>query len=222
MNLSATVKVGHGIFYPKLMQVWWWLACNSDNEPTIKVVFDVRKGRTVAAGEVRYGWSQHNGLSCQCRASTLFANTVGASMSRDLKPYVGRSGATAKILKCDDPTVTTDDGTAYQGYVTTRPLVPTNRGGRQFGLESPLVVATAQQGIEIQVASVTDFGYATRESQIDLSPSGRGETRVVRKVEGLEDASFDTIQITIGDPFAQSADWTIDQLTVPLSDHGEK
>jgi hypothetical protein len=223
VNLSATTKVGHGIFYPKLMQVWWFLSVDTDNEPTLKVVFDVRKGRTVAAGEVRYGWSQHNGLSCQCRTSALFANTVATSMSRDLKPYVGRSGATAKILKCDASTsALDDDGTIYQGYVTTRPLMATNKGGRIFGMESPIIVATAQQGIVIHVDSVTNFGYNTRDANIDLTPSGNGETRVVRKVDGLEDADFDTVQITIGDEFAQAADWTIDQMTIPLSDHGQK
>jgi hypothetical protein len=222
VNLSATVKVGHGIFYPKLMQVWWWLSVNTDNEPTIRVKFDVRKGRTVAAGEVRYGWSQDNGLSCQCRTSALFANTVAAAMSRDLKPYVGRSGVTAKILKCDASTTTfTDDSTAYQGYVTTRPLMAANRGGRLFGMDSPIIVATAHQGIELSVASVTNFNYATRKATIDLTPDGT-ETRVVRKVEGLEDADFDTVQITVGDPFAQDADWTIDQMTIPLADHGQK
>jgi hypothetical protein len=224
VNLSATVKVGHGLFYTNFMQVWWWLSVASDNEPTIKVVFDVRKGRTVSAGEVRQGWAQHNGLSCQCRTATLFANTVAASMSRDLKPYVGRSGATARILKCDASLTTLDDdGTPYQGYVTTRPLVATNRSGRQYGMDSPVVVATAAPGVLLQVSSVTNFGYASRSARIDLTPSGHGETRVVRKVEGLEDASFDTAQLTIGDEVPSlQADWTIDQITIPLLDHGAK
>jgi hypothetical protein len=223
VNLSATVKVGHGLFYPSSMQVWWWIACNADNEPTIKVVFDVRKGRTASAGEVRLGWSQQNGLSCQCRCAALFANTVAASMSRDLKPYVGRSGATARILKCDaGPTVFDDDGTAYQAYITSRPLMPTNRGGRQFGMDSPIIVTTAQPGARLKVASVTNFGYATRQASIDLTPSGHGETRVIRKVEGLEDAAFDTVQITIGDAVPSLNDWTIDQMTIPLVDHGAK
>jgi hypothetical protein len=89
-------------------------------------------------------------------------------------------------------------------------------------MESPIIVATAQQGIVIHVDSVTNFGYNTRDANIDLTPSGNGETRVVRKVDGLEDADFDTVQITIGDEFAQAADWTIDQMTIPLSDHGQK
>jgi hypothetical protein len=220
MNLSATNKVGHGIFYPKLMQVWWWIATGTSNDPDTKVIFDIRKGRRVGDGWVRGGWAVHDSLSAACRASCMFANTVGTTMSHDLKPYASRaSGAT--ILKCDT-TDQTDNGTAFQSYVTTKPITLPTANEQLIGFAKPIIIATALDHAQISVSAIRDFGLETTKAMVSLAPD-RKETRVIRNVEGLEMAEASAIQLQIGDRQAVSVpQWTIDAITVPVADHGAK
>jgi hypothetical protein len=77
-----------------------WIATGSSNDPDVKLVFDVLLGRVVGADRVRGGWYKHTGSQAAARCSTMMSNTLGATMSSDLKPYIGRSSGTV-IWKCD-------------------------------------------------------------------------------------------------------------------------
>jgi hypothetical protein len=159
MNLAATTKVCHSTYYPDLHQWWAWIATGANNDPDTKMMFDVQRGFPDENGQIRGGWAKHTGDSAGARCSCLFANTLGASMSKDLKPHIGRSTGTT-IFKCDTSD-TDDNGTQFQAYATTRPVLTTSDLLRKVGIDESVLLAKAAA----QTVSVTinrDFGAETR------------------------------------------------------------
>lgn len=213
VNLGATNVVAHSTYYPDLHQWWLWIATGSANDPDVKMIFDVQKGFPDANGQIRGGWAKHTGDSAAARGSVLFSNTLGASMSRDLKPHIGRSSGTA-VLKCD--TSDTDDaGTDFQGTITTRPLLTMPDLLRKVGVGESTLIGKATAGSDVTVTINRDFGLETRAFSVSLAPAA-SETRVIKKVEGSEMGEADVIQITIGDSAANDEVWTVDALVVPV------
>lgn len=221
VNLGATTQVAHGVFYPKLLQVWWWVSVGTDNEPTTeRIIFDIRQGRAYnVTGEIRRGWSRFSGDSSAARCSMLFSSTVGASMSRGLVPYVGRNtGGSTKILKCDT-TDLNDDGVPFQAYVETGPLGSVLPNGQLVELSTPVLTASASPGQQIQVAVVKDFGKEIRYGLVDLTPE-KTESLVIKDVLDCEIESARAVQLTIGDAQAVDASWTLHQLMIPMMGDG--
>jgi hypothetical protein len=212
MNLAATTKVCHSTYYPDLHQWWVWIATGASNDPDTKMVFDVQRGFPDENGQIRGGWAKHDGPSAAARCSCLFANTLGASMSKDLKPHIGRASGTV-IQKCDTADAD-DNGTAFQAYATTRPVQVAANLLQKFGIgESALLAKAAAQTVTVTINR--DFGKETRGVNVSLAPAG-SETRVVKKVEGSEMGEADVIQMTVGDASASTATWTIDALVTPV------
>jgi hypothetical protein len=211
INLAATSKVACGVYHSDLHQAWWWIATGSANDPTLRLVFDTKLGRSSAEG-VRYGWSKATGSGAGARCVALGGNTIGATQSRDLKPYIGRSTGTA-IWKCD--TGTDDAGTAYQALLTSKPHL---LGGlaTNVSADEPQVLAKVSSGVVIEVSLVKDFGIETQSGTIVLSANG-AETRVLRKVEGIGAGQSGAVQVIVGDPSALSNTWTLDAISVPYA-----
>jgi len=210
-NPEATQVTAHGLYYPAKHQIWWWITLLGQNAPSMKLVFDVRLGRTTAEG-VGMGWSQHAGRSAATYTGVLFANTLGATMSRDLKPYVSTRDAVA-ILKCD--TGTDDNGETFQAYVTTAAL-PIGGLLRQGQVGQPVLVANAASGVSIQATVSRDFGVETKTGSVVLTPAG-SESRVLPQFEALELAGVTTVQYTIGDAAAVNNAWTLDAFVIPYT-----
>jgi len=213
MNLAATTVVAHSTYYPDLHQWWLWIATGSSNDPDVKMVFDVQKGLEDTNNQIRGGWAKHTGDSAGARCATLFANTIGASMSRDLKPHIGRSSGTV-ILKCDTSD-TDDNATDFQAYITTRPVLTTADLAHKVGCLEPTVIGKALAGSDVSVTIARDFGKETRTQSISLAPAA-SETRVVQKVAALEMGEADAIQITVGDSAANDEVWSVDAVIVPV------
>lgn len=212
INLAASTVVAHAVYYPNLHQLWLWIATGESNDPDTKMIFDVRHGVPDENGHVRGGWAQHSGLSAAARCSVLMSNTLGASMSRDLKPYIGRASGTT-LAKCD--TTDVDDlGTDFQAYVKTKPLHPAQSLGFKVGLGEPCVLAKAASGVMVTVTSDRDFGKEQRSHQQILTAE-QSETRVVRKFDGAGIGEADVVQLTIGDDTAREGAWSIDAVWVP-------
>jgi hypothetical protein len=211
MNLGATTKVCHSTYYPDLHQWWVWIATGSNNDPDTKMMFDVQRGFPDENGQIRGGWAKHTGDSAAARCSCLFANTLGASMSKDLKPYLGRSSGTV-ILKCDTSD-TDDNGTQFQGTATTRPVQTTSDLMRKVGIDESILVAKAASDGERD-----DQSRLRQRDARSVGESRRGgtETRVVAKVEGSEMGEANVVQMTVGDSAASTATWTIDALITPV------
>jgi hypothetical protein len=218
INLAASTVVAHGIYHPDKHQVWFWIATGSSNDPDTKLVFDVLLGRFTEGERIRGGWFKHTGPSAGARCSTLFSNTLAASMSRDLKPYIGRASGTA-IWKLDTST-TNDAGTNVQAEITSRPI-PIAPLGAKVGMGQSTLLAKAASGVTITQTLNRDFGAETRTSTVLLTPNA-SETRVIKKFEASEMAQADTIQVTLGDAAAASNSWTLDQWTAPVHTEGAK
>ena len=213
MNLGASTQVAHSVYYPDLHQWWLWIATGSSNDPDVKMMFDVQLGQPDAIGQIRGGWAKHTGDSAGARCSCLFSHTLGASMSRDLKPHIGRSSGTV-IGKCD--TTDLDDfGTDFQAYATTRPLLTTRDLAHKVGCLEPTVIGTALAASDVTITIARDFGKETRSQSISLAP-GASETRIIQKVAALEMGEADVLQMTVGDSAANEERWTVDAIVVPI------
>ena len=222
INQGATTTVGWTLWYPDKHQVWFHIATSTSNDPETRMVFHVDLGKPVEAGKVRGGWARHTGDSPSARCGTLFANTLGTTMSRDLKPYIGRASGTS-IQKCDtyayssttNKYIVSDNGTAYRGYVTTKILPTPGQFGSHAGVKEPHLQAVAYDDTWISMTIVKNFGIDTRSGVIELTPYFR-ETRVTRKYPALELSECTMVQVTVGDAQATTRGWTLDAVMVPI------
>jgi hypothetical protein len=208
VNLDASNAVGHTCAYAAKHQVWFYIAVGSDNQPTVRMMFDTRLGRS-EGDSVYLGWAKHTGNSCASYCSTLFAATIGASMTRGTKPYVGISSATNAILKSD--TGTDDAGTTFQSYIDTRPYVPFGLG-MNCSVTDPQVIGEVSSGVTITVTPLSDFGLAATQTGSVLLTAAGSETRLQRRAEGFQMAGAGVVAFRIGDAAAVSNAWTLDAL----------
>jgi hypothetical protein len=221
VNLAASTVVAHGVRYEDKHQIWWWLSTGANNEPDTKIVFDERLGRVVDAGVVRDGWAKHTGNSASARCSVMFSNTIGATMSRDLKPYIGQHGAAARLWKCD--TSDTDDaGTAFQALVT---LPDRHLGGIAHKCQTwnPIVLGSVGSHT-LRATYSRDYGADSRTADVTMSATsdGTAETRISKVFEAGETADADAVALSIGDSAAVASAWTIDAVVVPYESREEK
>ena len=209
VNLAATTKVGQVVFYSakgEKGQVWWWWATGSNNEPNVLAIYDVATS----------GWSvgDTGGRVRLARAAVIFARTLGASMSRDLVPYVSDQGFNNRLLRCDT-TDTDDNGTAFQATLRSRPYILNELN--PVGLGTPYVIAEAASGVSLTVKFVLDFGRVERSGTIDLTASG-SETHVVKRVEALQSGDrASIIQVEVGDASAVASAWKLRRVYVPVA-----
>ncbi|MPZ20132.1 MAG: hypothetical protein GEV06_19775 [Luteitalea sp.] len=214
VNLAASTVVGHGVRHADKHQIWWWLSTGANNEPNVKIVFDERLGRVIEAGVVRDGWAQHTGESAKARCSFMFSNTIGATMSRDLKPYIGQHGAVTRLWKCD--TADTDDaGTAFQAYVE----LPDRHFGQLHHLcqtDNPIVLGSVGSHT-LRASFIRDYGAETRTADVTMSAvsDAETETRIAKAIEAGFTADAKAVAIRIGDASAVASAWTIDAISLP-------
>lgn len=206
INLGASVTPAHGVYHSDVHQIWWWIATGSSAAPDTKLVFHTLLGESQQGGIVRKGWAKHTGLSAAVRCSALFSNTVGATMSRDLKPYAG-STALVKVYKCDS-TAKDDDGTAFQAYDETKDYAFGGLGTNAAVNERHLL-ARPSPGVTITCSAIRDAGVETITSTVSLTAVG-SETVVQRKFESGEIAGAGLVRFRIGDASAVSNGWILD------------
>lgn len=208
INLGATKSVARVIYHADKRQVWMWIATGVSNDPNNLFIFDVQTN----------GWTRvpSGDLLANVRCAVMFANTLGAAMSRDLKPYVGQTGTTQRVWKAD--TGTDDVGQTFQAYVITKAMEP---GGPGFsgGMGDSMLLAKAATGVMITDTVSADFGLQASTGTADLTPEA-SETRVSRRLAGSAisgDIKF--IQHQIGDASAVSNSWTLDRLVMTAGKH---
>lgn len=214
VNLAATGVVAHGIYHSDKHQVWWWLCTASSNNANVKVVFDTQLGQTTTGEAVRRGWAKHTGASTVARCSVMFSNTVGATMSRDLKPYIGQVDNANSIWKCDT-TDADDNGTAFQAYVDTREF---GTLGKNHSIRDGIVVAQAASGTNLTTTIRSDFALnGDAFATVSLTPTS-SENRVQKRLEGLQTAGVGTFTLRIGDTGAVANQWTADAVIVNVTE----
>lgn len=219
-NSANAGIVGHAVWHKEKRQLWVWLATGGATSPNVKLVFDPAVEEADEVGNIRKGWFKHTGNSALARCSTMFADTVAATMSRALKPYIGRAAEPSKIQKCDS-SATTDDGATFQAYVETRPIVPANVMGKNLGAGAAVLVAKAATGVTIQLTYIRDYGIESPTSSVSLTPAG-AEPYVVRTFDGAGVEGAMVLQVRIGDGGASGAAWTLDALFVPVTGNEDK
>jgi hypothetical protein len=208
INLSATKVICHLQYHTDKRQLWVWWATGSSNDPNQCAFYDVVTG----------GWTRvpSTDVLANARCSGLFANTIAAAMSKDLKPYIGSASTANVIYKADDDTTTTDAGTLFQAYVETAPIEP---GGPGFtgAVGDTMLLAKAAAGITVTATVIPDFDAGlAKVASVDLTPAAT-ESRVNRRIEDSALAQVTFLQYQLGDAAAVASGWTLDRLVVPYA-----
>lgn len=225
INLDATT-LPFAIYHKDIHQIWWYVAVDGSVTPNLRLVFDTALGKVVDVfrqGAVRGGWAIHDGEAAKAYCGTMLSNTVGASMSRLLKPYIGYT-TTTQVWKCDtsDPD---DVGTGFQSYVESRPLAPWGLG-RQGGMtQEPVLIGVVSKTSSIQLKVIVDE-YAevlTSKASLAAVSDSLAETRVFVQFEDAKVASANSIRFRVGDPDVVSApQWILTALISPVEAQGDR
>ncbi len=214
VNLDATTVSCHGVYHSDLHQIWWWVATGSNNEPDTKIVFDTRLGRIVEAGHVVDGWTKHTGSSASARCSCMFSDTLGASMSRDLKPHIGQHGGNGRLWKCDT-TASDDVGNTFQAYCD---FPDQYLGGPDLNCQTDTAYIIGTVGSwSLRVTLRGDYGLQSRTADVSMAATA-SETRTRRKLEDSAMADgASAISVRVGDASAiASGQWIWDAVIVPF------
>lgn len=204
ISLAATTIVAHGVYYRAKRQVWFWISTGT-NSPDEIIVLNVSEQRPDEYGDLRGGWSRYNGLMASGYSSCMMSNTLGATMSLDLKPYTSPSSGV--LMKCD--TADTDDnGTNFQAYIQSggMALAPTNAQVIRAHL-----LAEVSSGVTIRQTLIRNFGDETARTADAVITAAGSETRrlVAFDDTNLQDAFV--FQVRLGDSAASDAVWTLDR-----------
>lgn len=213
INLSAFV-VSVVRYFPDKRQVWFWFSTGSSVFMNQLAIYDI----------VTSGWTRvpSQDKLANIISAVMFSNTIGASMSRDLKPYTGGHDANGDpnqptLKKCD--TGTDDYGTNFQAYIITKAIEPGGPGNYGEVGDSELLAKTAS-GVTISKSTIIDFGLqAPKMSSVALNAEGK-ETRVTKKFQDSAVSNVKFIQHQIGDGVAASNSWSLERLITPMGPHG--
>lgn len=208
------------LHYPTLDQVWWTIPViatedikTSQGETLVTATSDTilvspTSPEVLVNYEVRYGsnWF-HTGLLKSIRSMVL--GTKGEA----LIPVIGTDsvaigGGNNSTIHFAD-TGTTDGGTAYRGYVKTKPYVLGNLWTK-FGLMAGMLLARAAASTTIAIDIIRNFGIEERPVTVSLTPSG-SESHVTKSLDDAYMSELNTVQLEYGDSAASSQVWSLDQ-----------
>lgn len=208
-RLATSQKDYWGIYYPEKSQYWLWIG---DPVSTI-FVFDRRLGQRVSEHETRGGWSKFTSGPALAQCACLFANTLGASMSFDLKPYVGGS-ASANTLFKGDTDDTSDNGTTFAASVTTKVYSPGGPGSF-VTVSEPQVVARALSATLQTITVTITPNYDATQTKTGILTVPTSLATVAKVAEGCRLAGLTAAQWTFGDSVAQTGRWQIEKVFIP-------
>jgi hypothetical protein len=226
INLAA-VTPPFGVWHQTKRQVHWW--CATGAGPDRKLVFHVRRGRRTENGEVRGGWALHTDGAAVGFCAVMFANTLGATMSLDLKPYLGQEWITGlpdgPCIKYDADGTYTDRGslaTTYIGRVKTGAFPPGGPGMKGRVTQTYVLGTPANRSLAVDV--VEDFGARTRSGTAALPSAAASETRVLVKLDDdacAADVMYVSIVLDDDVSPASSAAWTVDAIGLRVAPEGQ-
>jgi hypothetical protein len=137
-------------------------------------------------------------------------------MSIDLKPYVGQSGANARLWKAD--TGTTDNSTLYQGYVVTKDLEPGGPGMTGEVGDATVLFNGTGAAQALTVTAVGDFGATSAIGVVALDVAATAHAHL--RATGSALGQVDFVHHTIGDSLAVDLAWSLERLVVPITKRG--
>jgi hypothetical protein len=219
VNYSA-VTVPFGVWHQNKRQVQWWMATGAALSPDKKLVFHARYARRTETGDVRGGWALHTDGAANGFCAVMFANTLGATMSLDLKPYFGQEFISGMpdgpCVKYDADGTYTDRGataSTYIGRVKTGAFPPGGVGMKGRVTQTYVLGSCANRSVVVDV--VEDFGARTRSGAAALPAATASETRVLVKIEDdarAADAMYVSIVVDDDTSPASGAAWTVDAI----------
>lgn len=230
VNLSSAFPP-FGVWHGEKRQAQFWVVTTAAPATAAdkKLVFHVRHGRRDAAGNVRGGWAVHTEGAADAFCAVMFANTLGATMSLDLKPYVGQRWMSGlpdgPCIKYDADGTYTDRGgnaTTYIARVKGKafpPAGPGMKGGVTLGY---VLGSTANRALAVDV--IRDFNAETRSGSCALPAAGASSlTRALVKVEDdARCAGAMYAELVVDDDVspASSAAWTVDAVGLRVRAEG--
>ncbi len=220
-NLTAA-NFGFALWHMDAHVIYWYFAMGSSESPSTIVTLDVRHMIDRDKFGVRGGWVRHLSDAVLPTSGVMFANTLGVSMSADLKPYTGHGDGT--LHKNDDPAALDDVGTDFQAYLKTRCIAPIDQLGRAFGVRDPIVFAENLAVVVLTLTLDRDFGLETQTATTTIVETKVGgfPTDVIRKFEGSANSDMGVIQIQIGDAAVAEGRWSLNALLVPITSERTK
>jgi hypothetical protein len=212
VNLAATSRVAVGAYDAANRRCIWLVATGSSNDPDTGLVFHVREGQPTEKEGVRYGWTKWTGDLCAARTMVMFSETIGATMSRNLKPYMGFASS---LLRGEDSSATNDAGTAFQSYVTSKawniePLTTKKRLGKAY------LQAKTGAGVTVRLSMIRNYGDETNRTADQLLTASGSETRIMKNFEGIGFADAWSFQFRVGDSAAVANAWTLDHVLATI------
>ncbi len=210
---TSSGTVGHILYYPDKRQVWMWWSSNAQSANFYYNVgfYDVITG----------GWSRQPASDAlgrvQAAAACLFSNTIGSTMSNDLKPYCSQQlpGGSSSILKAD----IANSADFVQAYVITRAYEPGGAG--YYGeIGDAVLMAAASSGATITLYALADFGLQTQAASLSLTPAGTEASMTKRVQDSALSGDVIWVQHRYGDASATAGNWNIDRLIVPTRRQG--
>jgi hypothetical protein len=216
INLNATIGP-HGVYHGDKRQVWWWIPASGSDFPNQRIRLDTRKAVSTVNKGVIKGWYNDSGAAARARCSVLFSNTPGATMSKDLKPYIAPDDATPLLWKCD-ANATSDAGTPYTSYIKTKPYAPWGRD-IQGRVTQPYITARVSGNVNVQMTLIKNHEKELQSDSVTLNFVG-SEVFIDRMFESIDLSEIEYMQLQLGDAAAQEVMWWIDEIAVPWSECG--
>jgi len=197
INASATKVVARGVYYPEKQQVWWWIAVDGSNTPTLRLVLQVNELREVDAGHVKRGWSTATGLSAEALTACVLTETMideDGHTFQTTRPQMGFP-ASARIQRGDIND--NDFGEAYIARIRTRPMFTTGLLNR-WGAMNAALLAGANGDAMLSVKFIRNYGLETNRITTDLAPVA-SEDFVIKQFDNLIMSSAVGIQVEFSD-----------------------
>jgi hypothetical protein len=219
INLDATAVTGFAVHHTDKHQIWFYVSVGTRNSPEHIFKFDTRLGEPDEDNQVRDGWTIDVGTVATGRCAVMFSTTLAASMSRDLKPYLGTGveGSSAKLLRCD--TGELDDGEPYAGTVT---IPEKHLGGLRHKCEVDQMLVLGSSGPHtLGLTMHRDYGCEARQSEVAMAAETGDQTRSQRVVEAAFHADAMSIGARIGDVCPIGHPWNLDALVIQYEQRQE-
>jgi len=200
VNTSATNVACHGVYYPDKEQIHWWVAVDSDNTPSLKIICHVNEIKSSGAGTER-GWVIANGhiaeAWCSCIVPEVIIDTEEGSTALSFRPYAGFE-APDFIQRCD--THATDNGTTFRARIVTKPYLVAGLLNRWGAMNAALLANSVEDNtVTLDVKFIRDFGKEQNQVTTDFLPTG-SETHVIRQFDNLHMSESYAIQVEFSDP----------------------
>lgn len=202
---SGNPPACHTLFYQAKRQVWFFVRYDDAGVSRQTFVYHTESG-----GWSRYDWD--------ALASVVFANTLGATMSTDWRPYF--SIDTNPGIKRTDIAAATDSGVGFKATITTKVYEP---GGPGFYSQVGDAMLLARKGtsVPISVSVMGDFETSVaatnaKVTTVDISTPSGNNVIVDKRVEDSTLGGFKFYQYTVGDAAATTAAWSLGRLVIPF------